>query len=180
MNGMSQSTHEKKSFSIKHFCATHGISRATFYNLVKKQLAPRLMKVGKRTLISAEAAAEWRARMEQEVKQMFTSQQKIYPDYFFQIKNRPHANPIFITADWSCLRFIMSHRGICLFCNQKYTISSFDFSFCFNREIWIPYSYQNNFFPSMQLGQGIQLAAASKVLVIQLSRKLLEESENEQ
>jgi predicted DNA-binding transcriptional regulator AlpA len=58
------STSEKQSFSIKHFCATHGISRATFYNLVKKQLAPRLMKVGKRTLISAEAAAEWRARME--------------------------------------------------------------------------------------------------------------------
>ena len=54
MNG----TSEKKSFSIKHFCITHGISRATFYNLVKKQLAPRLMKVGKRTLISVEAAAE--------------------------------------------------------------------------------------------------------------------------
>jgi predicted DNA-binding transcriptional regulator AlpA len=56
---------EKQSFSIQHFCITHGISRATFYNLIKKHLAPRLMKVGKRTLISAEATAEWRARMEQ-------------------------------------------------------------------------------------------------------------------
>ncbi len=55
---------EKKSFSIAHFCLAHGISRATFYNLVKRQLAPRLMKVGKRTLISTEAAAEWRTRME--------------------------------------------------------------------------------------------------------------------
>jgi len=43
---------------------SHGISRATFYNLIKRQLAPRLMKVGKRTLISVEAAAEWRAQME--------------------------------------------------------------------------------------------------------------------
>lgn len=64
MNGISTPTLERKSFSIKDFCLTHGISRATLYNLVKKQLAPRLMKVGKRTLISAEAAAEWRARME--------------------------------------------------------------------------------------------------------------------
>ncbi len=64
MNGISNPNFEKKSFSIQHFCVIHGISRATFYNLVKKQLAPRLMKVGKRTLISAEAAAEWRARME--------------------------------------------------------------------------------------------------------------------
>ena len=60
---------EKKSFSIKHFCLTHGISRATFYNLVKRQLAPRLMKVGKRTLISSEAAAEWRTRMELPLKE---------------------------------------------------------------------------------------------------------------
>ncbi len=68
MNPKSDSI-EKKSFSIEHFCVTHGISRATFYNLVKKQLAPRLMKVGKRTLISAEAAAEWRTRMEKPLKE---------------------------------------------------------------------------------------------------------------
>lgn len=60
---------EKKSFSIQHFCVAHGISRATFYNLVKRQLAPRLMKVGKRTLISAEAATEWRIRMERPLKE---------------------------------------------------------------------------------------------------------------
>lgn len=60
---------EKKSFSIEHFCVAHGISRATFYNLVKRQLAPRLMKVGKRTLVSIEAAAEWRTRMEKPLKE---------------------------------------------------------------------------------------------------------------
>jgi predicted DNA-binding transcriptional regulator AlpA len=54
----------KQSFSIEHFCVAHGISRATFYNLVKRNLAPRRMKVGKRTLISAESAAEWRIKME--------------------------------------------------------------------------------------------------------------------
>lgn len=64
MNGTLRPTLETKSYSIQHFCIAHGISRATFYNLVKKQMAPRLMKVGKRTLVSAEAAAEWRVRME--------------------------------------------------------------------------------------------------------------------
>jgi predicted DNA-binding transcriptional regulator AlpA len=55
---------EAKSLSIKNFCLAHGISRTTFYNLVKQNLGPRLMKVGKRTLISVEAAAEWRRQME--------------------------------------------------------------------------------------------------------------------
>ena len=52
-------------FSIPQFCRRHGISRAHFYNLSKIGQGPALMRVGRRTLISAEAAAEWRRRMEQ-------------------------------------------------------------------------------------------------------------------
>jgi predicted DNA-binding transcriptional regulator AlpA len=51
-------------FSIPEFCRRHGISRAHFYNLSKNGYAPAVMRVGRRTLISAEAAAEWRRRME--------------------------------------------------------------------------------------------------------------------
>ena len=51
-------------FSIPEFCRRHGISRAHFYNLSKSGHAPTVMRVGRRTLISAEAAAEWRRRME--------------------------------------------------------------------------------------------------------------------
>lgn len=69
MNGKNKPILEPKSFSIQHFCHSHGISRATFYNLVKRQLAPRLMKVGKRTLISVEAAAEWRIQMEKNTEE---------------------------------------------------------------------------------------------------------------
>lgn len=50
--------------SVTEFCHSHSISRTTFYELVKRGEAPRFMKVGTRTLISAEAAAEWRRRME--------------------------------------------------------------------------------------------------------------------
>ncbi len=107
-------------------------------------------------------------------KIMFTSihsnwqKQKNYPDYYFQIKNRPYANPIFITVDRRCLKYIKSHRGICLYCNHNQLISAYDFSFCYNRDVWILYSIRNYFPISMQLGQIIQLSAASKVLVIPL------------
>ena len=51
-------------FSIAEFCRRHGISRAHFYNLSKNGEAPAVMRVGRRALISVEAAAEWRIRME--------------------------------------------------------------------------------------------------------------------
>jgi hypothetical protein len=39
--------------------------RAHFYDLSKSGDAPAVMRVGRRTLISAEAAAEWRRRVEE-------------------------------------------------------------------------------------------------------------------
>jgi excisionase family DNA binding protein len=50
--------------SVAEFCRRHGISRATFYNWLKTGRGPAIMKVGGRTLISREAAAAWRRRME--------------------------------------------------------------------------------------------------------------------
>ncbi|MDA1277985.1 MAG: transcriptional regulator [Verrucomicrobia bacterium] len=57
---------QTQAFSIVQFCEAHGFSRAMFYLLMKDGRAPAVMKVGKRTLISAEAAADWRKRMESE------------------------------------------------------------------------------------------------------------------
>jgi hypothetical protein len=50
--------------SIKMFCEQNSISRNLFYTLKKEGLAPKIMTVGKRRLISVEAAAEWRKTME--------------------------------------------------------------------------------------------------------------------
>jgi predicted DNA-binding transcriptional regulator AlpA len=55
--------------SVPEFCADNGISRSLFYRLVKEGGGPRLTKVSRRTLISSEAAAEWRTRMERETEQ---------------------------------------------------------------------------------------------------------------
>lgn len=55
--------------SVPVFCRDHGVSRSLFYRLLKQGQGPRLTKVARRTLISAEAAAEWRARMERQTEQ---------------------------------------------------------------------------------------------------------------
>lgn len=59
-------TNEAATLTIPKFCDSHHISRTHFYELVKQGRGPRLMKVGRRTLISQEAAADWRRRMEAE------------------------------------------------------------------------------------------------------------------
>ncbi len=50
--------------SVEEFCREHGISRALFYRLLREDRGPAIMKVGRRTLISREAAEQWRRRME--------------------------------------------------------------------------------------------------------------------
>jgi excisionase family DNA binding protein len=51
-------------FSVSEFCRRHGICRATFYNLLKANGGPAVMRVGSRVLISREAAEQWRRRVE--------------------------------------------------------------------------------------------------------------------
>lgn len=50
--------------SIAVFCKKHHISRSAFYDLPPED-KPRTFHVGKRVLISHEAQAEWRRRMEE-------------------------------------------------------------------------------------------------------------------
>jgi predicted site-specific integrase-resolvase len=55
---------ETAATTVDEFCQAHRISRASFYNYLKAGLGPVIMKVGGRTLVSNEAAAAWRRRME--------------------------------------------------------------------------------------------------------------------
>ncbi len=54
----------KPIYSVTEFCREHGISRGLFYQLLKEGRGPRVIKAGRRTLISREAAEDWRRRME--------------------------------------------------------------------------------------------------------------------
>lgn len=53
-----------KTHDVNSFCESFGISRSMFYKLQRQNKGPRLMKIGRRTLITSEAAAEWQAQME--------------------------------------------------------------------------------------------------------------------
>ena len=57
---------QRPASTIDQFCQDHSIGRTLLYQLIKDGKGPRLIKAGRRTLISAEAAADWRARMEEE------------------------------------------------------------------------------------------------------------------
>jgi len=49
-------------FSIPSFCSAHGFSEAFFHKLSQIGKGPRITKIGGRTFITHEDAAEWRAR----------------------------------------------------------------------------------------------------------------------
>jgi hypothetical protein len=46
--------------TIPQFCKSHGISEAFYFELQKQGRGPRTMRVGRRRLISIEAAQAWR------------------------------------------------------------------------------------------------------------------------
>jgi len=54
---------EQDAYSISDFCQAHDISRPLFYALKAQGQAPETMRLGRRCLITKEAAAQWRARM---------------------------------------------------------------------------------------------------------------------
>jgi predicted DNA-binding transcriptional regulator AlpA len=51
--------------TLSEWCQSHRVSRSSFYNLVKRDEAPRTFRVGNKILISKEASAEWRRKREQ-------------------------------------------------------------------------------------------------------------------
>lgn len=53
-------------YSVQEFCDAHQVGRNLFYKLVAAGTGPRIMKLGRRTLITREAAATWRQEMERQ------------------------------------------------------------------------------------------------------------------
>ena len=51
-------------FTIRSFCRSHRISEAFYHKLCGMGLGPRVMRAGRRVLISKESAAEWRRERE--------------------------------------------------------------------------------------------------------------------
>jgi hypothetical protein len=51
-------------FSVAEFCRAHRISQAHYYELKRNGCGPDEMKIGRRRIVSTEAAARWRKAME--------------------------------------------------------------------------------------------------------------------
>ncbi len=63
---------EIKAYTVHNFCKAHQISKAHFYRMLRVGKGPKIIRLGARTLISAEAAAAWRKRMETDIKPKVT------------------------------------------------------------------------------------------------------------
>jgi len=64
--GHDQQLPHRGAFSIAEWCRYRGICPATFYNHLQRGEMPATLKIGRRTIITAEADAEWRLRMERQ------------------------------------------------------------------------------------------------------------------
>ena len=63
---LTEATLSKLAYTVPQFCYGFNVSKTHLYALLKENKGPRIMKVGRRTLISAQAAADWCKRMEDE------------------------------------------------------------------------------------------------------------------
>jgi len=55
---------DRDAFTIPEFCRRHGFSQSKYFEIAAAGEGPRVMRVGKRVLISREAAGAWRRARE--------------------------------------------------------------------------------------------------------------------
>ena len=63
MNMNLKTVSDPVAYSVTEFCAAHRIARSFFYKLLSDGRGPNTMLLGRRRLITREAAEEWRARL---------------------------------------------------------------------------------------------------------------------
>ena len=51
-------------YGVAEFCRRHGISRGYLYSLWRRGEGPRFMQAGDRRIITREAGADWRRKLE--------------------------------------------------------------------------------------------------------------------
>ncbi len=66
MNSNPTRSPDPATYTVAGFCEQHHISRGFLYRLWNEGRGPRRTKLGRRTLISGEAAAAWRRQIEAE------------------------------------------------------------------------------------------------------------------
>ena len=57
---------EEFAMTVSEFCARWHISEPLYFKLRRKGLGPKVMRIGRRTLITPEANAEWQRQREEQ------------------------------------------------------------------------------------------------------------------
>lgn len=64
MDKQSKAVPEREAFTVTEFAQAYRLSRATLYNLWKGGEGPKRMRVGRRVVVSRDAAEQWRRQVE--------------------------------------------------------------------------------------------------------------------
>ncbi len=79
-------------------------------------------------------------------------------------------DPVFLAVDWPSWHCIHRLKGRC----RYYSEVSADFSFCFQREVWVLYAKRAYFSRALHLGYAVQAHNAEKILLILLTDSLIQ------
>jgi hypothetical protein len=93
----------------------------------------------------------------------------INPRYLWQLTKQTNVDPIFLTRDINCLRYVQNAKGICLFCDMYIEAKNFNLSVCYQHEAWVIYSDDSYQEASVRLGRAIQHSGAKKVVIMPFS-----------
>ena len=91
---------------------------------------------------------------------------KYPPAYFESLQDYPQSNPLLIAVESHSFQVIRRSKGICLFCNRW--PGSYDLSCCFNREIWVLHSSDENLPTALRLAEAVQQSGAAEIIIIRL------------
>lgn len=60
---------QKPTYSVNEFCVDHNMGKTTFYALLNDGKGPDIIKLGRRTIITAESAKRWREKLSMKYKE---------------------------------------------------------------------------------------------------------------
>jgi hypothetical protein len=98
--------------------------------------------------------------------QYFRCFKKYPPSYFETLQDYPQSNPVLIAVESHSFQTIRRLKSICLLCNQW--PGSYDLSCCFDREVWVLHSNEENLSAALRLAEAVQQSGAAEIIIIRL------------
>src|SRR5262245_54250414 len=84
------------------------------------------------------------------------------PTYLETLHHYPVGNPLFIAVNLDSLHWIHRLRGLCLLCHRW--PGDYDLSCCFDREVWVLHSSQEDLSAALRLAQAVQRSGAAEIV----------------